>query len=257
MEGWIKLHRKLQEKAIWQCTTPEQKVILITILLNANHEVNEWEWQGKQFVCEPGQMVTSLNSLAEKCGKGVTIQNVRTALDKFEKYGFLTNQSTKTGRLITVVNWAFYQEFDYVSNKGSNIELTKHQQTGNKEVTTNKNDKNDKKYIYNGHFQELWLAYPRKIDKAAAYKQYQARLNEGYSEEELLQAVKLYAEECKTENRELRYIKHCKTFLGVNGAFAEYIRREINTNETNEDNGRPRSTCADFYRRYLGESVTS
>ena len=44
MEGWIKLHRKLQEKALWQCTTPEQKVILITILLNANHEVNEWEW---------------------------------------------------------------------------------------------------------------------------------------------------------------------------------------------------------------------
>ena len=105
MEGWIKLHRKLQEKAIWQCTTPEQKVILITILLNINSDKKEWEWQGKQFVCEPGQMVTSLNSLAEKCGKGVTIQNVRTALDKFEKYGFLTNQSTKTGRLITVVNW--------------------------------------------------------------------------------------------------------------------------------------------------------
>lgn len=256
MEGWIKLHRKLQEKAIWQCTTPEQKVILITILLNANHEVNEWEWQGKQFTCEPGQMVTSLNSLAEKCGKGVSIKNVRTALEKFEKYGFLTNQSAKTGRLITVVNWEFYQDSSYeVANQSANS-----RQSYGKEVATNKNDKNDKndkKYIYNGHFQELWLAYPRKIDKAAAYKQYQARLNEGYLEEELLQAVKLYAEECKTENRELRFIKHCKTFLGVNGAFAEYIRRETNTNETNEDNGRARSTCADFYRRYLGESVTS
>ena len=177
LEGWIKLHRKIQEKAIWQCTTPEQKVILITILLNANHEVNEWEWQGKQFACEPGQMVTSLNSLAEKCGKGVTIQNVRTALDKFEKYGFLTNQSTKTGRLITVVNWEFYQEFNSVSNKGSNIELTKHQQTGNKEVTTNKNDKNDKndKNIkYMCAFEEFWKVYPRKKEKANAYKCYKA-----------------------------------------------------------------------------------
>lgn len=128
----------------------------------------------------------------------------------------------------------------------------------NKEKEKDKNkEKNKEKNLYNAHFTELWLAYPRKIDKAAAYKQYQARLNEGYSEEELLQAVKLYAEECKTENRELRFIKHCKTFLGVNGAFAEYIRREINTNETNEDNGRTRSACADFYRRYLGESVTS
>lgn len=31
MEGWIKLHRKLQEKALWQCTTPEQKVILLGV----------------------------------------------------------------------------------------------------------------------------------------------------------------------------------------------------------------------------------
>ena len=228
MEGWIKLHRKIQEKAIWQCTTPEQKVILITILLNVNHEVNEWEWQGKQFICGPGQMVTSLASLTEKCGKGVTIQNVRTALDKFEKYGFLTNQSTKTGRLITIVNWAFYQEFDSVSNKGSNIELTKHQQTGNKEVTTNKNDKNDKNdknNIYTSNFAELWLHYPRKVDKAQAYKKYNARLNDGYSEEELLQAVKNYAEECECEHREQKYIKHCSTFLGVDGSFTEYIKK--------------------------------
>ncbi len=140
MEGWIKLHRKLQEKALWQCTTPEQKVILITILLNINSDEKEWEWQGKQFICEPGQMVTSLASLAEKCGKGITVQNVRTALEKFEKYGFLTNQSTKTGRLITVVNWAFYQDSSCEATK----QPTKHQQSSNKEVTTNKNNKNNK-----------------------------------------------------------------------------------------------------------------
>ena len=121
VEGWIKLHRKLQEKAIWQCATPEQKAILITILLNINSDKKEWEWQGKQFTCEPGQMVTSLASLAEKCGKGVSIKNVRTALEKFEKYGFLTNQSAKTGRLITVVNWAFYQDSSYeVANQSAN-----------------------------------------------------------------------------------------------------------------------------------------
>lgn len=249
MEGWIKLHRKLQEKALWQCTTPEQKVILITILLNINSDEKEWEWQGKQFICEPGQMVTSLASLAEKCGKGITVQNVRTALEKFEKYGFLTNQSTKTGRLITVVNWAFYQDSSCEVTK----QPTKHQQSSNKEVTTNKNNKNNKNNnIYNAHFVTLWSAYPKKADKAAAYKQYQARLKDGYSEEELLQAVERYAAECKRENREQRYIKHCKTFLGVNGSFTEYLktREDERSNETENKAG---DECANFYERYYRE----
>jgi hypothetical protein len=139
-KGWIKLYRQLLNKAIWQCSTMEQKVILITLLLMANHEEKEWEWQGEKFKCKPGQFVTSLKSIAEKAGSDISIQNVRTAIAKFEKYEFLTNQSTKTGRLITIVNWELYQSQDSKLTKG----LTKHQQSANKALTTNKNDKNDK-----------------------------------------------------------------------------------------------------------------
>ena len=139
--GWVKLYRELKSKSIWQLSSPEQKVVLITILLLANHEENKWEWKGKQFVCKPGQLITSLNSLVRECGDGVSIQNVRTALDRFEKLGFLTNVSTKTGRLITVLNWEKYQGKDFVDNKGSHKEVTKSQQRPNKDLTTNKNDK--------------------------------------------------------------------------------------------------------------------
>jgi DNA replication protein DnaD len=145
--GWVKLYRELKSKSIWQLSSPEQKVVLITILLLANHEENKWEWKGEQFVCKPGQLITSLNSLVRECGDGVTIQNVRTALDRFQKLGFLTNVSTKTGRLITILNWEKYQGNDFVSNKGSNKALTKSQQRPNKDLTPNKNDKeykNDK-----------------------------------------------------------------------------------------------------------------
>lgn len=107
--GWVKLYRELKSKSIWQLSSPEQKVVLITILLLANHEENKWEWKDNQYVCKPGQLITSLNSLVRECGQGVTIQNVRTALERFEKLGFLTNTSTKTGRLITIVNWEKYQ----------------------------------------------------------------------------------------------------------------------------------------------------
>lgn len=133
--GFIKLYRCLTEKAIWKCSSPEQKVILITLLLMADHESNEWEWQGQKYKTEPGQFITSLKSIAEEAGKGITIQNVRTSLEKFEKYEFLTNESTKTGRLISIVNWTLYQAKKEKVTK----ELTNDQQSTNKELTTNKN----------------------------------------------------------------------------------------------------------------------
>lgn len=134
MQGWIKLHRSIVDKPIWKQSTAEQKVVLITILLLANHKRSEWEFEGKTFMCEAGQFITSLATLSEKCGKGISIQNVRTALTRFEKLGFLTNRSTKTGRLITVENWGMYQA--ETENQQSN------QQKPNKDLTPNKNDKN-------------------------------------------------------------------------------------------------------------------
>ncbi|MBS6646967.1 MAG: hypothetical protein KH366_25670 [Clostridiaceae bacterium] len=143
-QGWVKLYRELKSKSIWQSSTPEQKTVLVTILMSVNHEARTWEWQGETYTCEAGEMITSLQSLADECGKGVSIQNVRSALLRFEKLGFLTNQSTKTGRLISVINWGHYQSSEELPNKEDNKEVTKSQQRGNKEVTTNKNDKNNK-----------------------------------------------------------------------------------------------------------------
>jgi len=170
MQGWVKLHRELIDKPIWLKSTPEQKSILITLLLMANHQENEWEWQGIKFKVKPGQFVTSLEHIAEKSGKGVTVQNVRSSLKKFQnKYQFLTNESTKTGRLITICNWGDYQANEQETNKDTNNELTKNQQRGNKELTPNKNDKkvkNDKKkggtHLDSqelGQFQDVWLDY--------------------------------------------------------------------------------------------------
>lgn len=138
--GWIKLYRQLLEKPIWQESTPEQKVILITLLSMANHEEKEWEWQGEPYKASPGQFVTSLESIKRKCGKGISMQNVRTALKRFEKYEFLTNKPTNKNRLITIVNWEVYQSKDVDLTK----EVTSNSQAANKQLTTNKNYKNEK-----------------------------------------------------------------------------------------------------------------
>lgn len=145
--GYFKIWRELFTKPIWLNSTPEQKTILITLLAMANYREKKWEWQGKPFECQPGQFITSLDSIQENCGQGVTIQNIRTALKRFEKLEFLTNQSTKTGRLITILNWELYQGDIEESNKDTNKDLTKTQQTANKQLTSREESKEVKKYI--------------------------------------------------------------------------------------------------------------
>jgi len=162
MDGWIKVHRELLDKAIWRTSTVEQKAILITILLMANHKPNEWEWQGKRFSLQGGQFITSQQSLA-KCA-GVSIQNVKTALKRFEKYEFLTDNPTNSGRLISVVNWEHYQQMEDTPNRQPNQPLTDSQPTTNQALTTNKNVKNDKNERMKDINQSSQSSHPVKAD---------------------------------------------------------------------------------------------
>lgn len=136
MQGWVKLHRELMEKPIWESSTLEQKVILITLMMMANHKEKEWEFNGQKYVAKPGQFVTSLESIAKKAGQDISIKNVRTALKRFENYGFLANQSTNRNRLITIVNWELYQSKDdeVASQTASNGQATGKQRATNKNV---------------------------------------------------------------------------------------------------------------------------
>lgn len=146
-EGWIKLHRELLDKSIWTCSTPVQKVILITLLMMANHDGREWEFKGKRIKLQPGQFITSLPAIAKLAGDGVSVQNIRTALKRFAEYEFLTDESTGQGRLITICNWDLYQRGVEEANSQTNRQLTDSQQTANRQLTANKNNKNDNNII--------------------------------------------------------------------------------------------------------------
>lgn len=150
-KGWFKTHRELYDKPIWTGATPEQKVVLSTVLKMANFEAKEWEWNGKTYSVQPGQFITSLKSLKEECGKGATIQKVRTTLNRLEKYGFLTSESTNQNRLITIVNWHVYQQNGSLQTG----EQTTNEQTDNKQITTTKNYKKEKNIRNSSFFQKL------------------------------------------------------------------------------------------------------
>lgn len=90
-------------------------------------------------------------------------------------------------------------------------------------------------------FEMFWEVYPRKVGKGEAYKKYKARLNDGWSEVELLEAAKNYASRVAMERTEQKYIKHAKTFLSENTPFSDFLpkEKEIGQQESLNDGDDP------------------
>lgn len=224
-DGWILLHRILLNKPIWKNSTPEQKTILITLLLMASHSENEWDWKGNKFKIKPGQFITSLYSIKERCGKGIEIQNIRTALKRFKKLEFLTEETTNTGRLITICNWESYQHIKSLSNKATNKQLTSNQQATNKQLTTikecnNENNENneilkgeyhieDKEQIFKDFHNEKYQKYKKEAFEIVEYLNKLCNMNFGHQREIINPIIKILQEgasidECK------KVIDNCK-----------------------------------------------
>lgn len=112
----------------------------------------------------------------------------------------------------------------------------------NVNVNVNAND------IYTPVFDQLWKAYPRKREKAAAYKAYKARLKD-FSEAQLKEAAEKYAEECRILNTEERYIKHGSTFFGPSMPFTDYLADDYKLPEPMEAEKRPSNSFHNFEQR--------
>lgn len=83
-------------------------------------------------------------------------------------------------------------------------------------------------------FNQFWEVYPKKVGKGEAYKKYKARINSGWSPEELLEAAQNYASKVIRERTDKQYIKHPKTFLSDNEPFVDFLPVKTKV-ENNED----------------------
>lgn len=255
-QGWVKLYRALLEDVVWKLSTSDQRSVLITILLLANHSASQWEWNGEEFTVNPGQLVTSLDSLVKKSGRGISIQNVRSSLKRFEKLHFLTNQSTKHGRLITVANWEKYQCQDDTPTKGA----TKTQQRPNKGPTPNKNDKNVKKNTsasstLEDDFEKLWNLYPKKVGKKpalAAYKRAMTRKKNPATNKQIQTGIVAYRKLLADKGTEKEFIKNGDTFFKQKAwnDFAEMVQEEQRERQANKPKFNPEETAIAMYIDY-------
>lgn len=99
--GWIKLHRKITDWE-WYTDLPV-KTLYIHLLLKANHA--DARWQGTEV--RRGEMITSTAHLARETG--LSLKQVRTALEKLKKSGEITSKGTNRYTLIKCCNYGVYQ----------------------------------------------------------------------------------------------------------------------------------------------------
>ena len=149
MSGWIKLHRKFLD---WEWFNKSEAVhLFLYMLIKANHK--DAKWQGNDV--KRGQFISSLGNISN--ATGISIQQIRTILKKLEKTSEIEVKSTSQFTIVTICKYECYQD----ENETTNKPLTNNQQTTNKPSTTNKNDKKEKKIL----FDEFWTLYSKSIDK--------------------------------------------------------------------------------------------
>ena len=136
MEGWIKLHRKLNDTSFKK--NPLIIALFIHLLTNANHQKKTFLLGYQTVTIEAGQLVTGLLKLSEETG--ISIQSIRTSLVTLKSTNTITIKSTNKYSIISILNWDQYQLEPTIKSTSN---LTNEQQTSNKQLTTNNNDKND------------------------------------------------------------------------------------------------------------------
>ena len=129
--AWICLFRKFIDWEWYQNGNVTR--VFLHCLLKAN-----WQdkcWQGQEI--KRGQFVSSYRKIAAELN--LSIQQVRTALNKLRLTHEITLKSTSVYSIITVNNYDFYQD----NNTRFNSQLTGEQQTNNKRITTTNNENNE------------------------------------------------------------------------------------------------------------------
>lgn len=117
MNGYIKLHRKMQEWE-WYSNTCT-KVVFLDLLLSAAFQTTSY----KGVELQAGQVATSVQKLADRLG--FTPMQIRTALNNLQSSKQITRKTTNKLSVITIENWGFYQGCYGEDNKQSNKQSNK------------------------------------------------------------------------------------------------------------------------------------
>lgn len=138
MQGWVSIHRKMQEHWLWQ----EERVFSkaeawIDLLLSVNHTDNKIVIKNKVINVKRGQTAMSLVTLAKRWKWDKS--KVRRFLEVLKSDTMIDTQNETVTTLITICNYESYQ----VNGNGSETKKKRKRNGSETHSTPNNNDNNE------------------------------------------------------------------------------------------------------------------
>lgn len=156
-EGYIKLHRSIQDHWLWKKFPFSEGQAWIDLIMLANHEDKKIPYKGEIVICERGTVSRSISSLADRWKW--SRDKTRRFLSLLENDGMVIVNATTNRTTITLVNYDNFQVSTTTDNATS-------RQRVRQRVDTNNNDKNDKNILPKGN---RGVFTPPTIDEVKAY----------------------------------------------------------------------------------------
>jgi len=148
-DGWIKLHRKIQNNGLWDKKPFSTGQAWIDLLLSANHKDKKFIFDMKLIEVKRGSFITSIKKLCERWGWSNT--KVINFLNLLENDSMILRKSDAKKTVLSIVNYSNYQSV-------SDTETTqKHSKNDTEAILkhTNKNEKNNNKALSENDYIEF------------------------------------------------------------------------------------------------------
>ena len=164
-QGWISIHRQIQENWVWQDKPFSQGQAWIDLLLMANHSENKFALGNEIITVEAGSFITSELKLMERWGWSKT--KVRRFLTLLTSDGMITKKSDCKKTTINIVNYRVFQNFETTEEP-----IKDHKKTTDrpkKDTNNNVNNENNKNNIISISIQEVARTYEQEISTVSSY----------------------------------------------------------------------------------------
>lgn len=142
-KGFIALYRDILDHWIWTEKPFDRPRAWIDLLLTVNYVDKEFMFNGKITSVKRGSLITSISKLSERWEWSTT--KVSNFLNLLEKEGMISQKRTSKNTVITIDNYAFWQDIELEKN----IKKISEKEQKNNRAKTEKFQKNNRKIQLN------------------------------------------------------------------------------------------------------------
>ena len=219
-DGWIRLHRSIQEHWIWEDEPYDKARAFIDLLLLANYEDKKLLYKGEVIECKRGDVNLSISVLADRWHW--SRHKVSDFLNALQRDGMISQKRTVHRTVISIVNYSVYQGCE--DSKKDNKRTVKGQQKDitNKDNKENKEINNILSDIVDYLNLKCGTNYKASSDKTK--RCINARLNEGFKLDDFKTVIDKKCASWLHNERMVQYLRP-ETLFGTK--FESYLNEKV------------------------------